>query len=106
VDLNRKDREELCQLSLQLYGRKYAWQKMMKKGEWIEETQLNKNGNPTKVKRWQPLTLEQVLEKMLDQEYKNQEAAKKVAAEKEAKNGKETSQTQEVSGPGTDQAAT
>ena len=100
MDITRKDREELCELSLQLYGKKYAWQKMLKQGEWKEEVVMNRNGQPMKVKRQVHLTLEQVVDRMIDQEHKNQEAAAKVEAEKASKaqgveNGQETSQNQE-----------
>jgi hypothetical protein len=85
MDITRKQREELNELSLKLYGRKYAWQKMMKQGEWRDGVYFTKNSQPMKVKKHTNLSLEDVIARMNDQVKKNEDAVKKVQETKETK---------------------
>ncbi len=62
--MTRQERLAICDLSLQVYGKKYAWQKMLKRGEFVEETVLSNNGNELKVKRQKHLTMTDVLARM------------------------------------------
>lgn len=79
--MTRQERMELCELSLQVYGRRYAWQKMLRKGELVEEKAVSNNGNPLTIKRLKHLTLEDVLARMEKVIADKQEAAAKAAEE-------------------------
>lgn len=79
--MTRQERLALCDLSLQVYGRKYAWQKMLNKGELVEEKAVSNNGNPLTIKRLKHLTLEDVLARMEKIINDKKEAAAKAAEE-------------------------
>jgi len=62
--MTREERNAICELSLQVYGKKYAWQKMLKKGELVEQTLMSSNGTALKVKVQKHLTIDDVLASM------------------------------------------
>lgn len=79
--MTRDEINTLCDLSLQVYGRKYEWQKMIKKGEMVETEHMSARGTPLKIKTIKHLTVNDVLDKMLKLVNDKKEAATKAAEE-------------------------
>lgn len=79
--MTRNEREAMNDLSLQVFGRKSYWQKLLRKGELYEDDAMTANGTPIKVKRLKYLTVEDILAKMKQQIESRKEAAAKAAEE-------------------------
>lgn len=62
--LTRAEREEMKALSKQAYGKLYAFQKLLKKGELKEADAKTNNGDPIKVKVVEYFTIQQIKDKM------------------------------------------
>jgi len=102
IDLHsRIEREQLNELSLKVYGKAGEWRKLVKKGEFKEENDFTSGGKGIKVKRWHPITADEVkvrMEKILtDRETEAKKAAEE--AVQKAK-GEENEIKQEVSETG------
>lgn len=88
--LTRKEREAMNKLSMDAYGRRLHWQKMLRKGEYRQEAAMTKNGNPISVKRLHYFTMKEVYDTMnkviADRAFAEAlEIAKKKWSENEAK---------------------
>jgi len=81
--LDRDERKEMDELSIKAYGRANTWRKMVKKGEFIAEDGHTSGGKVRPVKRWKPITVDDVRGRMEDIIKKNEEA--RLAAEAKKK---------------------
>jgi RPA family protein len=82
-------KQTLSDLSKEVFGNSRAWEKLIKKGELIQDTE-NK-----KAKRWVPLTLEEVATRMfIIKEQRDLEA--KMASESEKQGESNAQSNQEV----------
>ena len=96
--LTRAEREELNELSLKAYGRKLAWQKMVRKGELKEETAMTSGGQPIKVKRLHQISVDEAVKRMQNVLKEREEQAKKAAEEAAAQaKGEENGESKETS---------
>jgi hypothetical protein len=78
-----EERNELKRLSLDVYGKETYYARLLRKGELKLENAVTSTGNPIQVKRWYPLSVEEVRDRMLKM-IDVREAAKAAA---EAKKG-------------------
>lgn len=93
--MTRQEREAMNDLSLQVFGRKSYWQKLLRKGELYEADDMTSNGTPIKVKKLKYLTVEDILAKMKQQIETRKEAAVKAAEEAVKQAEGETNGTEE-----------
>jgi hypothetical protein len=82
AELNASMKNTLDELSKEVYGTKSAWRKMVKKGELLPGSEKLPSGETRNFKRWQPLTLGEVVTRMVLLKEKN-EAEAKAASEKQ-----------------------
>lgn len=83
--LTRAEREAMHELSIKAYGKRMAWQKMLRKGELREAADMTKNGDPIKVKKLHHFTLKEIFDNMHEIITANAAAAAKALADKKAK---------------------
>lgn len=77
AELTRKERELLNGISLEVYGKKAAWQKMLRRGEYRAATDFTKNGQSILVQRLHHFTLTEIYNGMLKIIQERVDAAKK-----------------------------
>lgn len=83
--LTRKEREELSELSLQLYGKRLQWQKMLRKGQLKPSVEVDNSGKAVSVMRMHHFTVNEIyktMQQILIDRDKAAEEAKKVDTEK------------------------
>ena len=98
--LTRQEREGMHELSIKAYGKRLAWQKMLRKGELREAVDTTQNGDPIKLKKLHHFTMKEIYDNMnkiiTDNAIAAALAAAKKLADKEAK-GKADAVPQEAS---------
>lgn len=85
--LTRKERDVLGDLSMEVYGRRLAWQKMLRKGEYRPDTDVDGSGNAIMVQRLHHFTLTEIynnMEKIINERLaaQNEAAIKEILATK------------------------
>lgn len=95
--MTRQERIALCDLSLKVLGSKYAWQKMLRKGEMVSVDKMSNNGQLLKVKTTKHFTVDDVLKIIQD---KIEEKNKKEGSNgtKESVSNTENRESQEATG--------
>lgn len=62
--LTKEERDFMGDLSAQAYGNRNKWQKLLRKGDWKQETPVTSNGMRMRVSRKVWLTVQDVKAKM------------------------------------------
>ena len=78
--LTRKERDLMDDLSVQAYGRKKQWRKMLSKGEFRKEDSVTGNGKSISVMRLHHFTLQEIHNTMVEILKKNEDARKAAEA--------------------------
>jgi hypothetical protein len=78
ASLSREERESLNALSLEVYGKRLQWQKMMQKGQLKPTVSTDSSGKAISVMRMHHFTVEEI-HKTMSQILTDRESAKKAA---------------------------